>query len=86
MTEDDVAAELDKEPFQPFRLHMVSGKIFDVLAPNVAHQLRNSLLILRNPILGTRRAEGYDVISYQNIERIEQLDMGRSQPKKRKPA
>jgi hypothetical protein len=86
MTEEKIGAELDKEPFQPFRLHMVSGKVFDVLAPNVAHQLTNSLLILRNPILGTRRAEGYDVIAYQNIERIEQLDMGRPPQKKRKPA
>ena len=85
MTEEEIVSELDKEPFQPFRLHMVSGKVFDVLAPNAAHPLLNSLLILRNPILGTRRAEGYDVISYENIERIELLDLGRP-PKKRKSA
>ena len=86
MTEDEVVTELQKEPFQPFRLHMVSGKVFDVLAPNVAHPLRNSLLVLRNPVLGTIRAEGYDVISYANIERIEELDLGRPAPKKRKGA
>jgi hypothetical protein len=85
MTENELIAELDKEPFLPFRLHMVSGKVFDVLAPNAAHPLKNSLLILRNPILGTRRAEGYDVISYQNIERIELLGIG-TPPKKRKTA
>jgi len=85
MTENEIVSELDKEPFQAFRLHMVSGKVFDILAPNVAHPLRNSLLILRNPVLGTRRAEGYDVIAYQNIERIEHLDIG-TPPKKRKTA
>ena len=86
MTEDELIAELEKDPFQPFRLHMVSGKVFDVLSSNVAHPLTNSLLILRNPILGTRRAEGYDVIAYENIERIEQLDIGKAPPKKRRPA
>jgi hypothetical protein len=86
MTEEEVVAELEKNPFQPFRLHMVSGKVFDILAPNVAHPLRTSLLILRNPILGTTRAEGYDVISYANVERIEELDLGRAAPKKRKRA
>lgn len=85
MTEEEVVSELEKDPFQPFRLHMVSGKAFDVLAPNVAHPLRHSLLILRNPVLGTARAEGYDVISYANIERIEELDFGRA-AKKRKRA
>jgi hypothetical protein len=85
MTESELIAELDKQPFQPFRLHMVSGKVFDILAPNVVHPLANSLLVLRNPILGTRRAEGYDVIAYENIERVELLDIGRP-PKKRKSA
>ncbi|HYO08339.1 MAG TPA: hypothetical protein VER17_05160 [Tepidisphaeraceae bacterium] len=85
-TEAEVMAELDKEPFQPFRLHMVSGKVFDVLAPNVAPPLKRSLLVLRNPVLGTRRADGYDVISHANTERIEELDLGRPAPKKRKRA
>lgn len=86
MTENEIVAELDKDPFEPFRLHMVSGKVFDVLGPNVAHPLTNALLILRNPILGTRRAEGYDVIAYYNIERIERLNLGKPPQKKRRPA
>ena len=86
MTEEELIAELEKEPFQPFRIHLVSGKVLDVLTPNVAHPLLNSLLVLRNPTLGTRKAEGYDVIAYENIERIEQLFMGKDRPPKRKPA
>jgi hypothetical protein len=85
MTEGEIIGELDKDPFQPFRLHMVSGKVFDILLPNAAHPLANSLLVLRNPVPGTRKAEGYDVIAYDNIERIEQLEIGRP-PKKRKSA
>jgi hypothetical protein len=85
MKESEIVAELDREPFRPFRLHMVSGKVFEILAANVAHPLVDSLLVLRNPVLGTRRAEGYDVIAYANIERIEQLEIGRP-PKKRRSA
>ena len=86
MIEEELLAELDKEPFQPFRIHLVSGKVLDVLSPNAAHPLANSLLILRNPTLGTRKAEGSDVIAYENVERIEQLVIGRDRPPKRKPA
>jgi len=85
MTAREIVSELDTEPFRPFRLHMISGKTFDILGPNVAHPLRNSVLILRHPASGTRLAEGYDVIAYDNIERIELLEIGRP-PKKRKSA
>ena len=77
MKEEELEAELDKEPFVPFRLHLVSGKTVDVLAPNAAHTLVNSMLVLRNPTLGRQKAEGYDVVSYENIKRIEQLHVGR---------
>lgn len=80
MTEDELIAELDREPFQPFRIHLVSGKVVDVLASNTAHTLSNSLLVLRNPTLGTSKAEGYDVAAYENIERLERLHMGKRQP------
>jgi hypothetical protein len=86
MTEEELVDELETEPFQPFRLYLVSGKVIDVLAPNAAHTLRNGLLVLRNPTIGTPRAEGYDVVAYQNIERLEQLQMGKRPRPKRKPA
>ena len=86
MTEDELIAELEKDPFKPFRLHLVSGKVVDVLAPNAAHTLTNSLLVLRNPTLGSPKADGYDVVAYENIERIEQLDIGKRPGAKRRPA
>jgi hypothetical protein len=87
MTEKDLISELEKDPFVPFRLHLVSGKVVDVLAAHAAHPLRNTMLVLRNPTMGTAvRAEGYDVVAYQNIERLEQLHIGRSPSKKRRSA
>ena len=86
MTEKDLIAELTEDPFVPFRLHLVSGKTIDVLGPNAAHTLAHALVVFRNPTLGTPRAEGYDVIAYYNIERIEQLQLGKRPASKRRPA
>ena len=86
MTEEELLAEIEKEPFRPFRLLLVSGKVVDVLAPSAAHTLANSLLVLRNPTLGRPMAEGYDVVAYENIERIGQLDIGKRPGSKRRPA
>lgn len=86
MTEEELLSELTRDPFVPFRLHLVSGKTLDVLGPNTAHTLANALVVFRNPTLGTPRAEGYDVIAYQNIERLEQLQLGKRPTAKRRPA
>jgi hypothetical protein len=86
MTEEDLFDELDREPFQPFRIHLVSGKTLDVFTPNAAHPLTNSLLVLRIPTPGSRRAQGYDVIAYDNIARLEQLMIGKEGRQKKKPA
>src|SRR5690349_19434571 len=74
MTEDDVMNELEREPFAPLRLHLVSGETLHIMGPNAAHPLSNTLLVLRNPTMGTAtRAEGFDLVAYYNIERIERL-------------
>jgi hypothetical protein len=86
MTETELHGQLDTSPFVPFRIHLVSCKTLDVLAPNAAWTLNNSLLVIRNPSKETRHAEGYDVISYANIERLEQLPIGKRTPGKRKLA
>lgn len=86
MTEDELIAELQKDPFTPFRLHLVSGKVVDVLGPTAAHTLTNSLLVLRNPSLNSPKAEGYELVAYHNIERIEQLQLGKRPGSKRRPA
>ncbi len=86
MSEEELLAELTRDPFAPFRLHLVSGKVVDVLAPGTAHTLANSLLVLTNPTLGKPKAEGYDVIAYHNIERLERLQVGKRPDSKRRPA
>ena len=79
MTSEDIKSELYKEPFVPFRLHLVSGKTLDIFDPNAATLLQNALLVFRN--WRQRIATGYDVISLRNIERIEQRPR-QSRPRK----
>ena len=86
MNEDEIESRLLADPFIPFRIHLVSGKTMDILAPGTAFALSQSLLILRKPDRTRVKAEGYDVISYVNIERIEQLEIGKRPTGKRKPA
>ena len=87
MTEKTLREELEQEPFKPLRLHLVSGKTVDVLRPGAAWTLTDRLLVFRNPRAAGTSAEGYDVVAYPSIERIEQLDLGgRQQSPKRKRA
>ena len=74
MTSEDIRGELEREPFRPFRLHLVSGKDIAVKSPNDAHLLQNSLMVFFGTKPGSRVAEGYDVISFRNIERLEVVE------------
>ena len=69
MTSEDVKSELDKQPFRRLRLHLVSGKTVDVVAPNQAYMLQNAVMVVPDPW-----AERYDIVALRNIERLEQLE------------
>ena len=71
MTSEDLRSELDKEPFLPLRLHLVSGKEVDVPAAGAAWMLQNAVMVLQDPSGVT--TSHYDVVALRNIERIEQL-------------
>ena len=69
MTSEDIRSELERQPFWPFRLHLVSGKEFDVRIPDNVFMLQNAVLVLQS----TRSEEepGYDIFALRNIERLE---------------
>ena len=73
MTSEDVKSELDKEPFRPMRLHLVSGKTFDITRPHSAFMLQNAVTVLQPRPAGGGES-GYDLLSLRNIERIERPD------------
>ena len=73
MTSEDLRSELEKAPFIPLRLHLVSGKTLDVRTSGAAHMLKNTVMVFQEPQDGQRKSELYDVIALRNIERVEQL-------------
>jgi hypothetical protein len=77
MTAEDLRSELDKIPFIPFRLHLVSGKTIDVLTDRSAYMLHRSLLVLHDPARAAGDV-GYNVVALRNIEMLEQLLLGTS--------
>ena len=70
MTREDVRAELEQNPFIPFRLHLVSGKTLDVDHSDEGWMLTNAILVTRRR---KDRKRSYNVISLANVERIERL-------------
>ena len=73
MTSKDLENELDREPFVPLQLHLVSGKAVAIPAARAAWLMQNSVLVFQNIQPGRSRVDGYDVIALRNIERIEQV-------------
>ena len=82
MTSEDIRAELDKVPFVPFRLHLVSGKVVNVPFASAAWLLQNSILVFKQPKALSHSAAGYDVVSLRNIEKVEQHSNGKQRRKK----
>jgi len=74
MTSEDVRSELEKHPFTPLRLHLVSGKSIEIVAPGQAWMLQNAVMIFpQAQAAGMSRDEGYDIVALRNIERLERL-------------
>ena len=69
MTSEDVRSEINRDPFRPMRLHLVSGKTIDVTQAGQPYMLKNAVMIVSD-----RRTERYDIVSLRNIERLELLE------------
>ena len=70
MRRAEVTTEIERNPFMPIRLHLVSGKVVDVTSAGIAWMLDRSVLVFQRERSTDDR---YDVISISNIERIEQV-------------
>jgi hypothetical protein len=73
MTSEDIRSEIEKVPFVPFRLHLVSGKEIHVPTPAAAWMLQHAVVILQEIAPGSDDWGLYDVVALRNIERLEQL-------------
>ncbi len=86
MSDEHFQEDFYTEPFQPVRLHLVSGKTLDIRRPGLVMPLRDRVMVFRGLAKDGRSAEGYDIIALHNIERMERLDIGKPATGKRKRA
>jgi hypothetical protein len=69
-----LAAELDREPFIPLRLHLSDERTVDVQSPDMAIISRLSLYLFRTDRLHRHLAEDHHVISLRHIVSVELLE------------
>jgi hypothetical protein len=72
MNSETLAAELDREPFIPLRLHLSDGRTLDVLNPGLCFIARLSLYVF-SARPRESLAEDVRVISLQHIVSVETL-------------
>jgi hypothetical protein len=85
MTSENVRQEIERHPFVPVRLHLASGKEIAIHESAGVWFQRNALLITHRLPLGFEEVGRYEVIVFDLIERIEQLNGngGKSRKKRR---
>jgi hypothetical protein len=68
------------EPFRPFRMHMASGRTFEVGDPEMVRVGRSSLDLHLSPEGETSTADRWQDVSLMLLESIEPLEV-RARPK-----
>ena len=71
MLKEEVRDELTRKPFVQLRLHLETGKTFDVPFREVAHMLGYGVLVFIGLKKGTHQARAYDRFGFDQIARIE---------------
>ncbi len=74
MNPETLAAELEREPFIPIRLHLSDGRTMDILNPGLCHIARLALYVFRIGRPHTSLAEDVNVISLRHIVSIETVE------------
>ena len=70
-----VLAYVKAEPFRPFRLHMASGKTFDVRHPEMVKVGRSFLLVFSFSTGASDVVEQWESVSLMLLESIAHLDL-----------
>jgi hypothetical protein len=71
MLKEQVRTILTREPFTPFRIHLLNGKHYDIDHREVARFLGYGVLVFIGLKQGTHQAKGYDRFPFDHIVRIE---------------
>ena len=74
MTANQIQTYVDAEPFRPFRIHMVSGRTFDVRHPEMIRVGRSTALVFSFSQNEERFFEQVEMLGLLLIESISYLD------------
>jgi hypothetical protein len=74
ITSSHLLTYVKAEPFRPFRLHMASGKTFDVRHPEMIKVLKNYLLVFSFTAGEAELFDKMESVSLMLIESVSHLD------------
>lgn len=74
ITGKEVLRCMQAEPFRPFRIHMASGRTFDIKHPEMIRVGRNDLVIFSLVYDDPRIHDDWDTVSLVLIESISHLN------------
>ncbi len=72
MTSERIQQEVERQRYQPLRLHLSSGNTIDLPYPRTLRQ--NTLVVVHPLAPGTRAIGNYDVVALRLIERVERVE------------
>jgi hypothetical protein len=75
VTPPQILAYIKAQPFRPFRVHMASGKTYDVRHPEMLKVGKSFLLVFRFDIGEPDVVEHWETLSLLLIESISHLDL-----------
>ncbi len=74
MTKQTIQGYVKAEPFRPFRLHLVSGRTFDVRHPEMIKILQNTILVFKPASNSGDLSDEWETVSLMLIESISHLE------------
>lgn len=74
MRPDDINLLLRRQPFQPFRIHLSNGQIYDIRHPDQAIVTRNTMVVgLPAPDLPPSTYDHFALVTLLHINNLEPL-------------
>jgi hypothetical protein len=74
LTPQTVLGYVKAEPFRPFRLHLASGRTFDVRHPEMVKILKSSVLVFKPNGDGSDLPDEWESVSLMLTESISHLE------------
>ena len=74
MTAQSVMGYVKAEPFRPFRLHMASGRTFDVRHPEMIKDLKSNILVFKATNEMAEIPDDWESVSLMLAESVSHLE------------